>query len=141
MVRSFFQEYVERVVTYRDTVPYQKAMRKRKLWPEPLFGEAKQWHGLQRFRLRRLWRVNVEAVMVAAGQNLKRLLRYQGKQTPFQPVGAGALPQPAPCMSVLLIFDRNSRLKELRFEPFFAAVRRSGPGGLRLFQHANLFCL
>ena len=30
---------------------------------------------MRRFRLRRLWRVNCEALMRAAGQNLKRLLK------------------------------------------------------------------
>jgi hypothetical protein len=50
-------------------------MRKRKLWTEPLFAEGKLWHGLRRFRLRRLWRVNIEALMIAAAQNVKRLLK------------------------------------------------------------------
>jgi hypothetical protein len=72
--RSFGEEYVERVQAYRLTAAYQKALRKRKVWVEPLFAEAKEWHGLRRFRLRRLWRVNSEALMIAAGQNLKRLL-------------------------------------------------------------------
>jgi DDE family transposase len=49
-------------------------LRKRQVWVEPLFAEAKEWHGMQRFRLRRLWRVNSEAFLIAAGQNLKRLL-------------------------------------------------------------------
>ncbi len=49
-------------------------MRLRMVWVEPLFAEAKDWHGLRRFRLRRLWRVNGEALLIAAGQNLKRLL-------------------------------------------------------------------
>jgi hypothetical protein len=31
-----------------------------------------------RFRLRRLWRVNCEALRIAAGQNLKRLLKKRG---------------------------------------------------------------
>ena len=44
----------------------------------PLFGEAKDWHGLERFRLRGLWQVNVEALLIATGQNLKRLLRRRG---------------------------------------------------------------
>ena len=39
---------------------------------------AKDWHGLRRFRLRRLWRVNCEALRIAAGQNLKRLLKKRG---------------------------------------------------------------
>jgi hypothetical protein len=51
-------------------------MRKRALWTEPLFGEAKQFHQLRRFRLRRLLKVNIEGVMVAAGQNLKRLIKH-----------------------------------------------------------------
>jgi hypothetical protein len=46
--------------------------------PTQLFAEAKEWHGLRRFRLRRLWRVNCEALLTAAGQNLKRLLAKQG---------------------------------------------------------------
>jgi hypothetical protein len=33
---------------------------------------------MRRFRLRRLWRVNCEALMRAAGQNLKRLLKQPG---------------------------------------------------------------
>jgi hypothetical protein len=33
---------------------------------------------MRRFRLRRLWRVNCEALMRAAGQNLKRLLKQRG---------------------------------------------------------------
>jgi Transposase DDE domain len=72
--RSFFAEYLERVKGYQQTFAYQKAINKRKVWVEPLFGEGKQWHGMRRFRLRRLWRVNCEALVIASGQNLKRLL-------------------------------------------------------------------
>jgi hypothetical protein len=52
--RSFYQSYLDQVAVYHNSEAYQKAMRKRKVWPEPLFGEAKQWHGLDKFRLRRL---------------------------------------------------------------------------------------
>src|SRR5258706_1966614 len=55
---------------------YLKPIRKRSVWIEPLFGEAKEFHGLRRFRLRRLRKVNIEGVMVAAGQNLKRLIKH-----------------------------------------------------------------
>ena len=41
---------------------------------EPLFAEAKDWHGLRKFRLRRLEKVNIEALLIAAGQNTKRLV-------------------------------------------------------------------
>ena len=76
--RSFHASYLERVRSYHQTPAYQKAMRKRKVWVEPLFAEAKDWHGLRRFRLRLLWRVNIEALRIAAGQNLKRLLKKRG---------------------------------------------------------------
>jgi len=72
--RSFDEEYVERVRGYAETEGYQKAVRKRRVWIEPLFGEAKDWHGLRRFRLRRLAKVNIEALVVASGQNVKRLV-------------------------------------------------------------------
>src|SRR5215469_14490280 len=75
--RSFGQDYVERVRTYQSTSAYQKALRKRQVWIEPLFAEGKQWHQMRRFRLRRLWRVNTEALLLAAGQNLKRLLQHR----------------------------------------------------------------
>jgi hypothetical protein len=58
--RSFHAEYLDRVREYYDTKAYQKAMRKRGVWVEPLFAEAKQWHGLRRFRLRGLQNVNIE---------------------------------------------------------------------------------
>jgi len=74
--RSFFQEYLNKAESYRQTEAYLKAMRKRSVWVEPLFGEAKEFHRLRRFRLRRLLKVNIEGVMVAAGQNLKRLIKH-----------------------------------------------------------------
>src|SRR6266566_9285376 len=76
--RSFHASYLERVKGYHQTKAYQKAMNKRKVWVEPLFAEAKDWHGMRRFRLRLLWRVNIEALLKAAGQNLKRLLKKRG---------------------------------------------------------------
>ena len=65
-------------------------MRKRRLWPEGLFGEAKNWHRLRRFRLRGLAKVNTEGLMVATGQNLKRLLTYKGWGKRQGPAGWGA---------------------------------------------------
>ena len=90
-----YAEYLDRVRAYHETAAYEKAMRKRKVWVEPLFGEAKDWHGLRRFRLRGLWKVNIEALLIAAGQNLKRLLRKRGWGRRPWPNGA---PE-APCSS------------------------------------------
>jgi hypothetical protein len=75
VTRSLDEAYLERVRGYHATEPYAKAMRKRQVWIEPLFAEAKDWHGLRRFRLRGLDNVNVEGLLVAAGQNLKRFLQ------------------------------------------------------------------
>jgi hypothetical protein len=76
--RHLAEEYLDRVRAYHQTAAYQKAYRKRQVWVEPLFAEAKDWHGMRRFRLRRLWRVNCEALLIASGQNLKRLLSKRG---------------------------------------------------------------
>jgi transposase len=94
--RSFDEEYLDRVRGYHTTEAYQKAMRKRKVWPEPLFGEAKQWHGLRQFRLRGLKRVNMEGLLIAAGQNLKRWLTATGWGRRHGPSGSLAAPMPAP---------------------------------------------
>jgi len=75
---------------------YQKAMNKRKVWVEPLFAEGKDWHGMRRFRLRRLWRVNCEALMIASGQNLKRLLQKRGwGRRPFPAEAVATLAPPS----------------------------------------------
>jgi len=78
MHRSFHAGYLDQVRGYHETEEYKKAIRKRKVWMEPLFGEAKQWHGMRQFRLRGLKKVNMEGLMVATGQNLKRLLQAEG---------------------------------------------------------------
>lgn len=78
LCRSVEEDTLDRVRAYASTEVYKKALRKRSVWVEPLFAEGKQWHGMSRFRLRLLWRVNGEAFMIAAGQNLKRLLKKRG---------------------------------------------------------------
>lgn len=86
--RHFDEGFLDRVRAYHKTAAYQKAMSKRKVWVEPLFAEAKEWHGLRQFRLRRLWRVNLEALLIGAGQNLKRLMAKRGWGRRPLPCGA-----------------------------------------------------
>jgi hypothetical protein len=93
--RNLDEDYLDRVRGYHTTEPYAKAMRKRKVWVEPLFAEAKDWHGLRRFRLRGLQRVNGEALLIAAGQNLKRLLSRWGWGRRPWPSGAAGVVLPA----------------------------------------------
>jgi hypothetical protein len=92
--RGPFEEYLDRVRNYIGTHPYQKALRKRKVWIEPLFAEAKDWHGMRKFRLRRLEKVNIEALLIASGQNVKRLLAFGGRR-PKKLAQATALRPPA----------------------------------------------
>ena len=81
--RSFFQDILDRAKGYRETEAYKKALRKRQVWVEPMFGEAKQWHNMRKFRLRGLIKVNIQALLTVAGQNIKRLLkRTVRKYTP-----------------------------------------------------------
>ena len=71
--RSIEEAFLERVRGYHATEPYAKAMRKRKIWVEPLF---------------------------AAGQNLKRLLSTQGWGRRPLPSGAiGIVPTPTQVVS------------------------------------------
>jgi transposase len=93
--RNLDETYLNRVRDYHATEPYAKAMRKRKVWVEPLFAEAKEWHGLRRFRLRGLENVNIQAQLIAAGQNLKRLLSRWGWGRRPWPSGAAGVVLPA----------------------------------------------
>ena len=89
--RPFAQQYLDQVKGYHETKAYKKAMRKRQVWVEPLFGEGKEWHQMRRFRLRRLRKVNIEGLLRAAGQNIKRLLKRRFRQYTPDPATASAL--------------------------------------------------
>ncbi len=89
--RRFDEPYLDRVRAYGGTAPYERALRKRGVWVEPLFAEAKDWHGLRRFRLRGLEKVNREALVVATGQNIKRFLSRQGWGRRPTPAGTPGL--------------------------------------------------
>jgi transposase len=95
VLRHLEERYVDRVKSYRGTFAYEKALRKRRVWVEPLFGEAKDWHGLRRFRLRRLEKVNIEALLIASGQNVKRLVAAR-ERGPRKLAQAEALRPPDP---------------------------------------------
>jgi transposase len=103
LCRSVDEACLDRVRAYQPTAAYKKALRKRQVWVEPLFAEGKDWHGMRRFRLRRLWRVNCEALMRAAGQNLKRLLKRRGW-------GRRPYPAEAMCGFFLAVFGWLTRL-------------------------------
>lgn len=128
--RPFLANYLDRVKAYEATFAYQKALNKRKVWVEPLFGEGKQWHGMRRFRLRWLWRVNCEALVIATGQNLKRLLQKRGwgrRPFPSEAV-AVALPLTSPPEEPLTKSIRTFRSQKVAMTgmiPFGFHNRRS----------------
>lgn len=99
--RSFDEAFLDHERGYHPSEAYQETMRKRHVWVEPLFAEAKLWHGLGRFRLRGLPKDNMEALLIAAGQNLKRFLSWSGwGRLPFPGDGAGAALPALPPLSV-----------------------------------------
>lgn len=119
ILRHFDEGYLDRVRGYRGTHPYQKALRKRKVWVEPLFAEAKDRHGMRRFRLRGLEKVNAEALLIAAGQNLKRLVAFEGRP-PRRKVQAAALRPPTGDTSVgLPTSPRPRRRRNMLVSRFF----------------------
>ncbi|MDQ5853038.1 MAG: transposase, partial [Chloroflexota bacterium] len=103
--RRFDEAYLELVRSYYSTEAYKKALRKRQVWVEPLFGEAKAWHGLRRFRLRTLPKVNSESLLIAAGQNLKRLLSWRGWGRRPWPSGAAGVRLARPITSFLPVTE------------------------------------
>jgi hypothetical protein len=120
--RSLEEEYLDRVRAYRQTEAYRKALRKRAVWVEPLFGEAKEWHGFRRFRLRRLEKVNSEALMIATGQNVKRLLAF-GPRRPKKTAMVAALRPPEKPPSHLIRRHRTLRVR--RFSTGWGVLRTS----------------
>ncbi|HET6746460.1 MAG TPA: transposase, partial [Candidatus Limnocylindria bacterium] len=86
--RSIYESYLETVRSYHATEPYKKAIRKRQVWAEPLFAEAKEWHGLRRLRLRGLLNANIQGLLIASGQNLKRFLAATGWGRRHAPCGS-----------------------------------------------------
>lgn len=104
---------------YHGTHPYEKALRKRRVWVEPLFAEAKDWHGMRRFRLRRLEKVNMEALLIASGQNVKRLLAF-GSRGPRKRAQAAALgPSAAAGREIHCAREHRARRRSVAKEDIF----------------------
>ena len=98
--RNYDEEYFKRIKGYHGLEAYKKAMRKRKVWMEPMFAEARQWHGMERVRLRTLEKVNTEVSLTAADQNAKRLLA-SGPRRPQRMAQAAALRPPGERLHLL----------------------------------------
>ena len=118
--RSFDEAYLDRVRGYHETAAYQKAMRKRSVWVEPLFGEAKQWHGLRQFRLRGLPKVNIERLADSSWPEPEAAAEDLGLGRRPWPMG---LQRPFPQSAVIIMPSSDGREKAIH--P--VARRWSGP--------------
>ena len=76
---------------YRGTFAYEKALRKRRVWVEPLFARPRTRRSAQ-IRLRGSEKVNIEALLIASGKNIKRLVAARDTW----PAKAGTGRGPAP---------------------------------------------
>jgi hypothetical protein len=120
--RGLEEEYLERVKAYRQTEAYRKALRKRAVWVEPVFAEAKEWHGFRRFRLRGLEKVNAEALMIASGQNVKRLVEFGSPSPKKTAVVAALRPPERPSTHPL---RRHRTIPARRFSTRWSVLRTS----------------
>ena len=73
---------------YHATEAYKKAMRKRQVWVEPLFAEAKDGTAYAASGCGGWTNVNIEGLLIAAGQNLKRFLAATGWGRRHAPCGS-----------------------------------------------------
>ena len=76
----FYKEY-ERLSLRLKTPGARRAYVLRKTGPEPLFAEAKMYHGLSKFMTRGLGKCQKNSIMIASVQNLKRLLSSVKRKT------------------------------------------------------------
>lgn len=74
----YLKEY-ERLELRMNSQGGKEAMRLRKTGPEPLFAEAKMYHGLWKFMTRGKSNAQKNSFIIATVQNLKRLMKYFGR--------------------------------------------------------------
>lgn len=74
--RHIHQEILDKVEEYLKTEKAKESIRERKIYSELIFAEAKTLHGLNRARYRGKWKVNIQALLTAAVQNIKRLIKH-----------------------------------------------------------------
>lgn len=76
--RLLYQDDVDKAQEIARAFPYKQQMYLRKTLVEPLFGEAKEQHGLNRARFRGLAKVKIQVLFTATVLNIKRLMQHAG---------------------------------------------------------------
>jgi len=59
----------------------KKLLKKRKVYPETIFANAKTFHGLNKAKFKGRWKVEIQALMTFAAINLKKLVKYADNKT------------------------------------------------------------
>ena len=75
----YYKEY-ERLSLRLKTPGARRAYVLRKTGPEPLFAEAKMYHGLSKFMTRGIDKCQKNSIMIATVQNLKRLMSFKKRK-------------------------------------------------------------
>lgn len=77
-VTRFDTPYLERAQAACRSVEGKRLLTKRQTCIEGLFGQAKSQHGLDRARLRGLWKMQIQSLLTALILNVKKLLQAAG---------------------------------------------------------------
>ena len=97
ILRSLYKEYVEWADNCLTKRERKRLMARRRYKAEGSFADAANNHGFKRMRFRGIEKAKIQNLMIAAIQNLRKLMRYTGNK----PAAQG-------CNRVLsLIFDVN----------------------------------
>jgi transposase len=76
VIRYDRQDALDFALAYLKTEKAKTSIKQRKTYPETIFGEAKNYHGLTRAICRGLDKVTIQALLTSTVQNIKRLVKY-----------------------------------------------------------------
>lgn len=79
VTRSKDEPIFEWASEHLQTQRAKAALRRRKIWPETAFADAKNNHGMSKAKHRGKWKVEIQVLLTAAVINIKKLVRYGGK--------------------------------------------------------------
>lgn len=79
VLRSKDEDVFEWAAEHLQTQRAKAALKRRKIWPETAFADAKDNHGMSRAKHRGKWKVEIQVLLTAAVINIKKLVRYGGK--------------------------------------------------------------
>jgi transposase len=89
--RHIYEDFINIVRQLHKTKEYKISQRMRKRIEE-LFGEAKEWMGLERAKFRGVIWIKEQVLMTATAQNIKRMVKLLSRGR--RRVGAISIPQP-----------------------------------------------